>query len=248
MTSTRIIGLWAVAALLCGHAAAQQAGSDCSTSPPTHVQLAPGDPNTAKHLDVARAIAAGAAIELNICGAQLIIKGAEGDQFRITADSDTAAPHQLGDYLEALDITPSAVHVRLNLPKQPPATVTIVIPAKTPKLELNLVHGDLRFDTDRIAGDREINVVAGHVILFANPDTYHTLESSIVMGSYHDRRPPNLQSAHGLVSKSLSGTGVGAVKVNVVRGSRSQSMGLITSGRRSLSPPRHPPTRRALIN
>jgi hypothetical protein len=46
---------------------------------------------------------------------------------------------------------------------QAPAKAVIVVPARTPELQVNLVRGDLSFETDRIAGEHRINVVSGHV-------------------------------------------------------------------------------------
>ena len=94
----------------------------------------------------------------------------------------------------------------------------VVISATTPKLDVNLVGGDLSFETDRIAGERKINVVSGHVDLLGNADSYTTLHGSVLMGSFHDHRQGR-DDEHGIVSKSLSGTGKGSIEIDVVRGS-----------------------------
>jgi hypothetical protein len=107
--------------------------------------------------------------------------------------------------------------VKLYLPKLPRAKVVVVIPATTPKLDVNLVRGDLSFQTDRIAGERKINVVSGHVDLLGNDDSYGTLHASVLMGSFHDHRQGR-EDDHGMVSKSISGKGKGSIEINVVRG------------------------------
>ena len=122
------------------------------------------------------------------------------------------------DYLRALETTPQAVNLKLYLPKRPRAKVLIVIPATAPKLQVNLVRGDLTFETDRISGERRINVVSGNVEILANADAYATLHASVLLGSFHDHRPPR-EDNHGIISQSLSGTGKGSIEVNVVRGS-----------------------------
>jgi hypothetical protein len=108
--------------------------------------------------------------------------------------------------------------VRLHLPKRPQAKVIIGVPSAVPTLNLNLVRGDLSFETDRIRGERVVNVVFGHVDLLANEDTYRLLNMNVLMGRFHDHRTGGKQ-AHGMVSKSLSGTGRGSIDLNVVSGS-----------------------------
>jgi hypothetical protein len=54
-------------------------------------------------------------------------------------------------------------------------------------LIVDLVSGDdLSFQTDRIGGKREINVVHGHVELLGNADAYAALHVDVVMGSFHE--------------------------------------------------------------
>ncbi len=200
-------------------AVAQSQSADCTQAPTHHVQLAEGDQNSNTHLQVVRKVDAAAAVDLEVCDAELTIKAGKDDQLRVTVDFDSGAPKLLaGDYLQTLDVTPTAVNVKLHLPKQPRAKVVVVVPPSIPRLQLNLVHGDLSFETDRIAGERRINVVSGHVDVLANPDSYEAFHASVLLGSFHDRRKGDEQ-AHGIVSKSLTGTGKGSIDVNVVRGS-----------------------------
>jgi hypothetical protein len=206
--------------LFCGgYAVAQHKPMDCTRVPTTHVKLAEGDQNNANHLQVSRRVTAGASIDLDVCAADLTIKAGKDDMFRVTVDFENAAPKlHASDYLQALDFTEQAVNVKLYLPKSPRAKVVVVVPVTTPKLEVNLVRGDLSFETDRIAGERKINVVSGHVDLLGNADSYATLHASVLMGSFHDHRQ-SLDDEHGIVSKSLSGTGKGSIEIDVVRGS-----------------------------
>jgi hypothetical protein len=200
-------------------AVAQHQPMDCTLEPTTHVKLAEGDQSSAAHLQLSRKVSAGASLDLDVCDADLTIKGGKDDFLRISVDFESGASKlPAGDYLQALDVTSDSVKVKLYLPRSPRAKVLIVVPANAPRTQLNLVRGDLSFETDRISADRRINVVFGHVDFLGNPDSYKTLHASVLLGSYHDHRPPN-QSAHGMVSKSLSGTGSGSIEINVVRGS-----------------------------
>ena len=83
---------------------------------------------------------------------------------RVSVDfGNSTAKLRAGDCLRALDVTLEAVEVKLYLPKRPRAKAVIVVPARTPELHVNLVRGELSFETDRIAGEHRINVVSGHV-------------------------------------------------------------------------------------
>jgi hypothetical protein len=208
------------ALLLCGgYAVAEHKPMDCTRVPTTRVKLAEGDKSSANHLQVRRKVTDGASIDLDVCAADLTIKAGKDDMFQITVDFENAAPRlSASEYLQGLDFTEQAVNVKLYLPKLPRAKVVIVIPATTPKLQVNLVRGDLSFETDRIAGERKINVVSGHVDLLGNADSYGTLHASVLMGSFHDHRQRR-DDEHGIVSKSLSGTGEGSIEIDVVRGS-----------------------------
>lgn len=78
------------------------------------------------------------------------------------------------------------------------------------------MRGNLTFETNRIAGESRINVVSGNVDILANPDSYGTLHADVLLGGFHDHR--SHEDAHGMVSKSLSGTGQGSIEVSVVKG------------------------------
>jgi hypothetical protein len=191
---------------------------DCTSLPKSHVALAEGDENSPNHLKVQRKLQMGIPVDLEICDADLTIKGSKDEFLRISVDFDNNSPGSLpGDYIEALDTTQMAT-VKLHLPKRPRAKVIIAIPTGVTTLKLNLVRGDLSFETDRIRGDCKINVVFGHVDLLANEDTYSVLNLNILMGSFRDHRKGGEQ-AQGMVSKSLVGTGRGSIDLNVVRGS-----------------------------
>ena len=192
---------------------------DCTMEPTTHVKLTNGDESSATHLQLSRKVATRASMNLDVCDADLTVKGGKDDLLRVSVDFESGAPKlAVGDYLHALDITPESVNVKLYLPRKPRAKVIITVPANTPRTQVNLVRGDLSFETDRIPGERRINVVSGHVEVLGNADSYSTLHASVLVGSYRDHRLPN-ESAHGMISKSVSGTGAGSIEVNVVRGS-----------------------------
>jgi hypothetical protein len=191
---------------------------DCTRTSADHAQLTGDDQSTPSHLQVVRKIGGAAAFDLDVCAADLTIKAGHDDEFRLTVDFDSATSKvPAGDYLQALDVSPRAVSLKLYLPKRPRAKIVILLPATTPRLQLNLVRGDLLLQTDRIHGERKINVVLGNVGIFANPDSYATLHASVLLGSFHDRRPGG-DGDRGMVSQSLSGTGQGSIEVNVVRG------------------------------
>jgi hypothetical protein len=205
--------------LLCGgYATAQSHPMDCTKSPKNHVHLLEGDQNSARHLQVIRKVEGEAPVDLQVCDADLTIREGKDDRLRITVDFENGGPTLAGEYLQRLEVTREAVNVELHLPKQPRAKVTVIVPATTANLQLNLVRGNLSFQTDRITGQRTMNIVSGHVDLLTNPDSYGTLRASVLMGSFHDHRKDGGEG-HGMVSKSLSGTGKGSVEVNVVRGS-----------------------------
>ena len=205
--------------LFAEHALAQHESMDCTREPSTHLKLAEGDQSSPTHLQLSRKIATRASIDLDVCDADLTIKGGKDDLLRVSVDFENGAPKlPVGDYLQALTVTSDTANVKLYLPKQPRAKVIIVVPANTPGTQLNLVRGDLSFETDRISGERRINVVSGHVDILGNTDSYKTLHASVLLGSYHDHRQPK-ESAHGIISKSLSGTGAGSIEINVVKGS-----------------------------
>lgn len=192
---------------------------DCSKGPTTHANLVEGDQSTAKHLLLSRNVRTGASIFLDVCRANVTIKGGKDDVVQVAIDLDGVPPNATArDYVEFLAVTEKRVDVRLNFPKRPKATVRIMVPATTTATVVNLTHGELRFETEDIAGDREINVVAGHVNILGNADAYRTLNAKILLGNLHDHRPPR-QNAVGTVSKSLSGTGKGTIQINVVKGS-----------------------------
>lgn len=216
--------LWCISAgwlLLAGHAFAESKSMTCDGGmPPKHIELAQGDQNSGNHLQLTRKIAAAASIdmEIDVCSANLTIKGSKNDLLEVTVDIGNSAPKVTAvDYVQAFDVTPERVQLQLRLPKNARAKVVVAVPAATPKLEVNLVRGDLSFETDRIGGKREINVVHGHVEIAGDADAFATMHVDTLMGSFHDHRSG--QGAHGLVSQSLTGTGKGSIEVNVVWGS-----------------------------
>jgi hypothetical protein len=50
------------------------------------------------------------------------------------------------------------------------------------------------------------------------PIYYGSFHASVLMGSFDDHRSDG-QQAHGMLSKSLSGTGKGSIDINMVEGS-----------------------------
>ncbi len=211
---------WAIMFLLGvnGNASAHSMNCDAKL-PRTHAQLAQNDQNSPNHLELSREIGGGAAIDLDVCTADLTVLGGIGDKLRVTVDLGNLEDKlTAGDYLETLDASPRNARVELHLPPEVKARVVIVLPAGTSKLDLNLVRGSLRFEAARISGQREVNLVSGHLDFLGNADSYEHLDANVVMGSFHDYRQNG--SGHGvLVSRSQSGTGKGSIDLNVVKGS-----------------------------
>jgi hypothetical protein len=205
--------------LLAAHAYAESQSMDCDDdSPKKHIELALGDQNSGNHLQLSRKIATAAAIDIDVCSADLTVVGSKSDVLQVTLDIANPAPKMTAvDYVQKLDVNSREVKLQLRLPKHAQAKVLVAVPTGTPNLKVNLVRGDLTFETDRITGDRDVNVVRGHVDIEANPDSFASMKVNTVMGSFHDHRLN--KSAHGLVSQSVEGTGKGSVNVNVVMGS-----------------------------
>jgi len=182
------------------------------------MELAQGDQNSTNRLQLSRKIEPSASIEIDVCSADLTVVGSKSGSLDVTLDiGNPASKTTAVEYVQSLNITPEAAQLQLRLPKHARAKVLVAVPTGAPKLEVNLVRGDLSFETDRIGGKREINVVRGHVEIEGNPDSYATMNVDTLMGSFHDHRSG--QDAHGMISNSLTGTGKGSIEVNVVWGS-----------------------------
>lgn len=187
--------------------------------PPKHIELSKDDENIAGHLQLSREIPSGVPVTLNVCAANLTILGGDKSFLQLTIDMDKSSRNSnAADYLEALDITPQGVTLKLDFSERPFAKVLIVLPAGTPKVDLNLWKGNLSFESARIAGDRLINVADGHVDYLGNDGTYANLQANIAIGSLHDRRPGG-KNKHLIVAQTLPGTGQGSVRINVAKGS-----------------------------
>lgn len=203
-----------------GRVFADDQNMNCDGSvPSTHAQLAAGDQNTASHLQLSRKMDSGAAVTLDVCAAELTVRGGRGDELLVTVDIDSpAAQHTAGDFLQSLQISATRAEVKLHLPKSLRARVEVVLPQATAQLDVNLVRGGLTFEGDHIGGAREINVVDGHVEFEGDAGTYGNLELNVVMGSFHDHRE-HKDGSGVLLSRSFPGTGKGSVEINVVKGS-----------------------------
>jgi hypothetical protein len=204
----------------CLFTADARASMNCDAKlPKTHAQLSQDDQTSTNHLELSRNVAPNATVDLDVCAGDLTVLGGLGDQLRITVDlSDPSGKVSAGDYLETLDVSPDSAHIELHLPEEVKAKTVIVLPAATSKLDLDLVRGNLRFETARIGGERKVNLVFGHMDFLGNADSYANLDANVVMGSFHDYRQ-NGQGHGVLVSRSQSGTGKGSVDLNVVKGS-----------------------------
>ena len=205
--------------LLAPHAFAERQSMTCNGAmPSSHIALAEGDQNSANHLQLSRKIASTAPVEIDVCAADLTVVGSKSGLLEVTVDLGNTAPKVTAvDYVQSLNVAPEGVQLQLRLPRRARAKVRVAVPTATPQLTANLIRGDLSLETDRINGDRKIDVVHGHVEIEGNPDSFATLHVSALMGSFHDHRSG--QHATGAMSESLTGTGKGSIEVNVVWGS-----------------------------
>ena len=204
---------------LAGPAFAERQSMTCNGEmPSSHIALAEGDQNSANHLQLNRKIASTAPVEIDVCAADLTVKGSKSGLLEVSMDLANTAPKVTAvDYVQSLNVAAERAQLQLRLPRRVRAKVVIAVPTTTPGLTINLVRGDLALETDRINSDRKINVLHGHVEIEGNPDSYATMHVSALMGSFHDHRSG--QSATGAMSQSLTGTGKGSIEVNVVWGS-----------------------------
>jgi hypothetical protein len=225
---TMKVGLWskivlsslAAGSLLGFRAHAQSTSMNCADSEQISqpAKLAQGDQNTAGSLQLTRKIASEGSLDVEVCFAELTILGGKDDLMRITATlPNPAANKTAGDYLQRLDVTEHGAGIQLHLPKNTHAKVVVVVPATMSSLKVNLIGGSLYFRTDRIRGERAINVVSGHAALLGNADSYKDLRVNVAFGSFHDHRDGT--SGHGvMISKLLTGTGSGSIAISVEKG------------------------------
>ena len=186
--------------------------------PSTHAEPAEGDQNSPSHLQLSRQIAAGAEVDLDQCSGSLTLIASKNGAFNITVDLGQSSAHHLaGDYLEMLEITPQKATVHLHLPRSVEARVTMEIPVVVPHLEVNLARGSLALAANQVGGRREINVGYGQVKVQGNDDSYDNMEINVGLGSLHDHRKGG-ESHHFIVAHSFSGSGKGAIEINVGMG------------------------------
>ena len=208
----------ACCALLAPHAFAERQSMTCNGAMPSnHIVLAEGDQNSANHLQLSRKIASTAPVEIDVCAADLTVVGSKSGLLEVTVDLGNTAPKVTAvDYVQSLNVAPEGVQLQLRLPRRARAKVRVAVPTATPQLTANLIRGDLSLETDRINGDRKIDVVRGQVEIEGNPDSYATMHVDTLLGSFYDHRAGH--EFHGVLSQSLTGTGKGSVEVNVLSG------------------------------
>ena len=204
--------------LLAGRAFAERQSMTCNGAMPSnHIALAEGDQNSANHLQLNRKIAPTAPVEIDVCAADLTVVGSKSGLLEVSMDLANTAPKVTAvDYVQNLNVAAERAQLQLRLPRAVRAKVVVAVPVATAQLTVNLVRGDLTLETDRITGDRKINVVHGHVEIEGNPDSYATMHVDTLLGSFYDHRAGH--EFHGVLSQSLTGTGKGSVEVNVVSG------------------------------
>jgi hypothetical protein len=205
--------------LLSGAAFAATDSMSCNVSLPSkHVELSRDDRNTSSELKLARPIAAGAQIDLDVCSGDVgLIASKDGSLHMIITLLQPTAQHMAGDYLEALEINPNKATVHLHLPKAAHAQVTLEIPITVPGINVNLARGRFMLRADQLGGQRMINVGYGEVKLVGGDDAYQSLEVNVGLGSLHDHRQGG-EDHHLIVAHSFAGSGKGEIQVNVGMG------------------------------
>lgn len=211
------------ALLLCGGMmAAETPQMDCSKAPRTQAKLAKWDQSDGRRLDVIRQVGVGATIALDICYADVTVKAGDGPLLKIDVDFQNGTPKMRpASYLQELNVESQDVGIKLRLPESPRAKVVIVIPATTSALQVRLKSGDLTFEAGETAGQRKLKLVSGHIEILANPDSYGTLQTRVLSGSFHDGQPGKKAHKTGkgkMISKSIPGTGEGLIEIEVERG------------------------------
>lgn len=198
------------------------AGSDsmnCSVDPPSgHAELAPGDQNTASHLQLSRPLAAGSEIDLDLCSGDVELQVSKSGNLDVTVDlGRPSSKHLAADYLEMLNVTPHKTTVHLHLTRSTDAKVIIGIPVTATELNTNLARGSLTLAANQVRGERQINVGYGEVKVEANDNAYEEMEINIGLGSLHDHRGGG-ENHHFIVARSYAGSGKGKIEINVGMG------------------------------
>jgi hypothetical protein len=205
--------------MLAGAAFGATDSMSCNVSlPSSHVELVEGDQNTASHLQLSRAIAAGAEVDLDQCSGDLALVASKNGQLNVTVElGQPAAQHRAGDYLEMLDVSPHKAVVHLHLPKSIQAKVIVEIPVTVQDVEVNLARGEFELEANQVGGNREINIGYGQVKVQGNDNTYESMEINVGLGSLHDHRSGG-ENHHLIVAHSFAGNGKGRIQINVGMG------------------------------
>lgn len=192
---------------------------NCSEdSPSGRAELAPGDQNTASHLQLNRPLAAGSEIDLDICSGEVELQVSKSGNLDVTVDlGRPSSKHLAADYLEMLNVTPHKATVHLHLTRSTDAKVIIAVPVTVTELNMNLARGSLTLAANQVGGERQINVGYGQVRVEASENAYEEMEINVGLGSLHDHRSGG-ENHHFIVAHSYAGSGKGKIEINVGMG------------------------------
>ncbi|NYF52789.1 hypothetical protein [Tunturiibacter gelidoferens] len=183
---------------------------------------APSDILQPHHLEVARSFAPDGKLKLHICRADLRLNiQPDAKEIKLTITLNTqSGSYTIANYIQTLRVLPDKGVINLNFPKAAHATVTITLPmGLNSDNEINLGYGDLNFNAAGSAGHRQFNVGMGHMNLLLDKDkSYSKLEVNVGLGTLHDHRPGG-SDGHFTTTKNYSGSGAGALEINVGMGS-----------------------------
>ena len=211
-------GLLLTGALL-GTARASRADDCGGNSKPSTYRQQPGDSADSTHLSASRKITSADAIEINVCSGELRLNHSnEPDVLHIEVTSP-GADQSLAHYLQDFEASGKNAVVSVRIPSKYHAVVTVYVPrASGMQSEVNLGAGTLLLHAGVLRGNRKLNLGAGKATLYLDGDRdYAGLQANVGMGKMIDNRPGG-HSAYTVISRNLTGSGQGALQVNVGAG------------------------------
>ena len=183
---------------------------------------APGDGVSAHSLSFTRAYTGHGNFELNVCRGTVRVEVVPNMlQMRVKVELRNGGAHANAiASVRTFQVTPDHAVLAFDFRKQDDAVVTIELPMlQGSHNQINVGAGQFEMKAARSAGDREINIGAGSLLLMLNEDRdYHVLETNVGLGSFKDERAGG-SSHYFVVSKEMQGHGDGRIQINVGAGS-----------------------------
>ncbi|WP_446742485.1 hypothetical protein [Silvibacterium acidisoli] len=202
------------------HARAEDSHHCTDNNAPWTYHAQPGDISSSTRFEVQRTLSGLHSLRVSVCEGELRLAPSAGDRLHIEVNSP-GAEKPLGSYVQTLNVDKGEAVITLQFPKDAHATVTLYLPRAEPSAEneINLGAGTLRCKAHALRGNRELNLGAGSIYAELDGDhDYATLDTSIGVGHLSDDRPKG-NGAFGIISKNMTGSGDGDLKINVGAGS-----------------------------